>query len=326
MSDSSDASSKPSVPPDGSSDPSPEQFVPPDGTNPSRFRRALVPAGIALLVTAFVAALVAAGWGLYISERTDRQRQTMVGEEPTAAGLDLYVTAQRVDTDNRQLVLSVLPVPKGSLAGPGHKLAQDMQIRTSSLAVQSIHLAKGAVPAPQQIPVPLNGGAVSDYPRDHYWAGIYWIAMTSDGAFVDARMIFNGADPFFTVRPVLDVGTVLALSIGVAALDVEISRSHSTLALAGFLALAMWTLALAVLSGAVVLVRQRQRIVWPAMGWMAATLFAIVGLRSAAPGSPPIGSLLDYTAFFWSEAIITVSVACVTVSGVRAEGRLSTRT
>lgn len=37
---------------------------------------------------------------------------------------------------------------------------------------------------------------------------------------------------------------------------------------------------------------------------MAATLFALVGMRNAAPGGPPIGSPIDYIAFFWAEAII----------------------
>ncbi|AJF65975.1 hypothetical protein SVTN_17835 [Streptomyces vietnamensis] len=43
---------------------------------------------------------------------------------------------------------------------------------------------------------------------------------------------------------------------------------------------------------------------WPAMGWMAATLFALAGFRNSAPGSPPIGCLLDGTAFLQAEAIV----------------------
>ena len=58
---------------------------------------------------------------------------------------------------------------------------------------------------------------------------------------------------------------------------------------------------------------------WPALGWMAATLFALIGMRNAAPGSPPIGSLIDYAAFFWAEAIVAGSLTYVAATGIRAE-------
>ncbi|MFD0574689.1 DUF4436 family protein [Kitasatospora gansuensis] len=54
---------------------------------------------------------------------------------------------------------------------------------------------------------------------------------------------------------------------------------------------------------------------------MAATLFALVGLRNAAPGSPPIGSVIDYVAFFWAEGIIAASLACTVAFGLRVEHR-----
>jgi hypothetical protein len=33
-----------------------------------------------------------------------------------------------------------------------------------------------------------------------------------------------------------------------------------------------------------------------------------VSVRNAAPGSPPIGPLIDYAAFFWAEGIIAASL------------------
>ncbi|GAA2824754.1 hypothetical protein GCM10010505_56750 [Kitasatospora aburaviensis] len=83
----------------------------------------------------------------------------------------------------------------------------------------------------------------------------------------------------------------------------------------------MWALALAVMAGAEVLHRSRQGMVWPSLGWMAATLFALVGMRNAAPGSPPIGSLIDYVAFFWAEGIIAACLVVTVVSGSRVERR-----
>ncbi|MGW3230805.1 DUF4436 family protein [Kitasatospora sp. NPDC001095] len=85
---------------------------------------------------------------------------------------------------------------------------------------------------------------------------------------------------------------------------------------------AMWAIALAVLGAAEVLHRKREGLVWPSLGWMAASLFALIGMRNAAPGSPPIGSLMDYVAFFWAEGIIAASLACTAWCGIRTEHRL----
>ncbi|WP_342451022.1 DUF4436 family protein [Streptomyces flavochromogenes] len=67
------------------------------------------------------------------------------------------------------------------------------------------------------------------------------------------------------------------------------------------------------------LVRRRMGLTWPALGWMAATLFALAAFRNTAPGAPPIGSLLDYLAFFWAETLIAFCVIVVVVRAVRAE-------
>jgi hypothetical protein len=100
---------------------------------------------------------------------------------------------------------------------------------------------------------------------------------------------------------------------------IRISRSRGTLILVWFMMVAMWALALSVLGGAWVLVTRRSGLVWPALGWMAATLFALVSMRNAAPGSPPIGSLIDYAAFFWAEAIVAASLTYAVVGGIRAD-------
>jgi Domain of unknown function (DUF4436) len=99
----------------------------------------------------------------------------------------------------------------------------------------------------------------------------------------------------------------------------RITRSRGTLILAWFMVAAMWALAVSVLCAARILVARGQGLVWPALGWMAATLFALIGMRNAAPGAPPIGSLIDYAAFFWAEVIIAGSLTYVAATGIRAE-------
>ncbi|WP_433404670.1 DUF4436 family protein [Streptomyces sp. CA-146814] len=67
------------------------------------------------------------------------------------------------------------------------------------------------------------------------------------------------------------------------------------------------------------LVTRRRGLTWPALGWMAATLFALTAFRNTAPGAPPVGSLPDHVAFFRAEAIIALCIVVVVATGIRAE-------
>lgn len=57
-------------------------------------------------------------------------------------------------------------------------------------------------------------------------------------------------------------------------------------------------------------------LVWPGLAWMAATLFALAAFRNTAPGTPPIGCVLDWFAFLWAETIIALCLITVVITGV----------
>ena len=50
---------------------------------------------------------------------------------------------------------------------------------------------------------------------------------------------------------------------------------------------------------------------------MAAILFALIPLRNAVPGSPPIGSIIDFGSFFIAEAVISIALISSIVMGFR---------
>ncbi|WP_052070016.1 DUF4436 family protein [Streptacidiphilus albus] len=285
----------------------------------ARLRRLRRPLSLLLVV----AVLCGAGVGLYLNERSSRQQITVVGSPATADWIELDVTAQGVDTSALELALSVTAIPHGRFSedpdspdSPGSLVfAKNVEITTVSLNTTTFHTTPGA-PAPLQVvSAGLYDGTPTDYPFDRYDISVGWIA-TLDGHEVPLAVTFSDSDPFFVVRP----GRT-ATAGQFARLDARASRSRGTFILAWFMMIAMWALALAVLGGAEVLARRRQGMVWPALGWMAATLFALVGLRNAAPGGPPIGSLMDYVAFFWAEGIIAAGLACTAALGVRNERR-----
>ncbi|MFF4138839.1 DUF4436 family protein [Streptomyces mirabilis] len=269
--------------------------------------------------------LVAAGVWLYTDERDSHQRLWAGVALAERARMSLYafVRVQKVDLNDQQLVVNLDVVPEKGLAKQTRNgdevFAQDVQLTGTYRNMETIRIVKGSSPQSRQYRLPMirGSGPISDYPFDQYWAVVTWTATTSDGTKLPVATSFESADPFLVIDAIV-YNTDDPESAG---LGLQISRSRSTLILACFMMVAIWSLAIAVLAGARVLVRRHEGLIWPALGWMAATLFALVSFRNAAPGSPPIGSLMDYAAFFWAEGIVATSLTWAAMAGFRDEQR-----
>ncbi len=80
-------------------------------------------------------------------------------------------------------------------------------------------------------------------------------------------------------------------------------------------------LMLGLATGAVVaafyILHWRRGLIFPGCSMMAAILFALIPLRNAVPGNPPIGSIIDFGSFFIAEAVISMSLISSIVLGFR---------
>ena len=267
-----------------------------------------------LLIVPAVLVLCALGVGLYINERDSLEHKYSSGSSKAANRVDLSVTVQQVDVTNGDLVLRLLPDPQGKLLAGDGTPAKPLTIAIISETAPELHFDAGQSIAQRTVRTSLQSdGTVTDYPFDHYTTVLIFDA-AANGRQVPLHVSLRELDPSFLTK----VKTTISLS-GAVFEEIRISRSRGTLILAWFMMIAMWALALAVLGGARVITRRRQGMVWPAMGWMAATLFALIGMRNAAPGAPPIGSLIDYASFFWAEAIVAASLVVTAWSGIRSE-------
>ena len=276
-----------------------------------RIRRLLLGTVAVLLVPV----LCGGGLLMYLAERNTQSVGAAVGDTTEPNRIDLYVTAQQVNAPQQQLQLSVELTARGNLAEDGGLLAKPLSLYTSSPTRAEIDFPAGRALSAQNFPVSLYGGTVSDYPFDGYNADVSFAAFL-DGKPVPVSMTFVEIDPFFRIGAVDggDQGSAVGLTV-------HVSRAQGTKFLAVLMMIVMWGLALCVLAGAWILVSRRRGLVWPALGWMAATLFALAGMRNTAPGNPPIGCVLDYAAFFWAESLTAVGVAAVVVFGALTERR-----
>ncbi|MFD4938371.1 DUF4436 domain-containing protein [Streptomyces virginiae] len=271
-----------------------------------------------LVLIAIVAAVTVGAWlqfgerqaldTVYTAGRADRDR------------VDIDATIQRVDAAGREMTLRVLVTPRGALAeADGISPTEDLTVLTSTATRGDLTFKAHQRIATTDVPVALTGGSITDYPFDTYGADVEFGAVLG-GEKVPVRVTLSNNDVLFSAT--VDASTTQ----GIAVLDIGLARSNSVFIFAIFMMLAMWALAVSVLIGGWYLVTRRKGLTWPALGWMAATLFALAAFRNTAPGSPPIGCLLDYIAFLWAETVIAFCLITVVITGIRAEPPATTPT
>jgi Domain of unknown function (DUF4436) len=268
-------------------------------------------AGVLLLA----AGLAATGlWG-YRSDQDSRELSLTLEGTTSPNRVDVFATILRIDPGAREALVRVHVVPEGTIADPDmpYAPARNLGLYTSSAAQTTLTFPAGQPATEQNIRVGLDSGWPTDYPQDHYALTLGFSA--HDGTeSVPIRLTVASNDSLFVLKaPQGDY--VDATSI----LNLTAKRSRGGWLLAWFMMIVAWALALVVAGGSWILVSKRRGLVWPALGWMATTLFALISLRNAAPGSPPIGSLIDYMSFFWAEAIIAGSLVATALAGILSE-------
>ncbi|MGW6391625.1 DUF4436 family protein [Streptomyces sp. NPDC055103] len=277
--------------------------------------RARVWAGVAAAV---LVVAVACGIGLaaFAADFESQPGAVVTGAVGAKDRVSIEVSVQRVHPDRDDLDVRVWVEPHGALASSrGETPAREIEVMTPGLTGRSLVFPAGQRMGAHDLVVELASGEFANYPFDRYTTSLYFSA-TAAGRPVPVELRLDEADPLFTLRATGSDGLEPSF-------DVTLARSRGTFAMVSLMFIVMWTLALAVAVGALVIGGTRRGLVWPAMGWMAATLFALAAFRNTAPGTPPIGCLLDYTAFLWAEAIVAFSVGYVVLRGTPVELRPS---
>ncbi|GGV90268.1 DUF4436 family protein [Streptomyces massasporeus] len=270
------------------------------------------PSILLVLIPLAVLILAAVSVGSWL-QYTERQAKDTVHTAGSRAvdRVDVEATVQSVDAAAGELVLRVRVSPRGALGEEeGTAPVADLSLQTSVATLSDLAFEAHERLAPQDVRVAITGGSISDYPFDTYDTDIEFWAVVG-GKPVPVRMRFSNADTLFSVS------VTPPPSGQEAAVALKLSRSGSLLTFAVFMMVAMWALASSVLLGAWYLTTRRQGLVWPALAWMAATLFALAAFRNTAPGTPPIGCVLDWFAFFWAEAVVALCLIVVVTFGIR---------
>lgn len=202
--------------------------------------------------------------------------------------------------------------PHGNLVGAdGATLARDLELYIASANGKNLQeFKKGKRMNPLETVLEIYEGEPMDYPFDEHTAELSF-AFSGPG----------GAEP---VPAAVEMrGSVAGLRIDTEyakentpehpVIDVTVERASTTIFFSTFIMIAMWLLVIAVLFLVARVFAGHRKIEISMFSFLGALLFAFPALRNSQPGTPPIGTLSDFIAFFWAEVIIALSLLAVVV-------------
>ncbi|MBF6330320.1 DUF4436 family protein [Nocardia transvalensis] len=269
----------------------------------------------ALLAALALIAMVGAGLGMYVFGKHRADVSYSFGDLDRPDRVDVGVWVSRVDTATQTVMVDVNVSPQGALADDsGYFRSGAVLVMPSAAKSDPIKIAAGQPVSTIDTKFALLG-TNTDYPFDRYRTRLAFQVFGADGHPLPTVTIVGNGDSFFKVGARLDTAAEPSLTV----LDTQIKRSTPTLVFALFIMVLMLGLAVAAATAAYYVLRWRRGLLFPACSMMAAVLFALVPLRNAVPGAPPIGSIIDFASFFLAEAIISVALITSVLIGYRVE-------
>ncbi|WP_440710057.1 DUF4436 family protein [Herbiconiux sp. YIM B11900] len=266
-------------------------------------RRRLIVVGIGLLVVLVYVAIV------MLDAANTRSEPGGTSGEPQPDSVILEMSPVAVNGPGERLSVDVRVFPQDSIVVDEITLTKDLTVIVSPIdGTQSIELEAGTLALQTRtVSIPTRG-TVENWPFDRYDANLRIIAYTTvDGVkeevpvFVEWSGSLSGWN--FAVSQNDELTVPLTMADGteedVPTIDIGATRSGSTFAF-GFLLLGLLVvMPVLVLFVAIRAFTGRRKVEATLTSWMGAMLFAVVPLRGFLPGSPPIGSWIDFLVVLW---------------------------
>lgn len=298
----------------------------------------LIGAGIFIVLAIVYAAVL----GIYQSENENRQNLVQISHAKNPAHMNAKATIRSVDPAKEEATIRIEFDPQGGFrAEDGFASAYDVRVLVNANSgKQEYEFLKDKRINPIEFTVNTSGGNVSEYPFDKYSTPVEMIVTASKKDLEEAEAS-NGdeespAPP--TQSPAADGttsvtqvpvesnlyfdGTLAGWSVsaeaervaipGYVAFSADMKRASTAIYFACFINAAIVVIAIGVLLIALSVAVRGRQVELPMITLGVIVLFALPALRNFLPGQPPIGTLLDFVAFFWAQAIVAISVVILT--------------
>ena len=206
--------------------------------------------------------------------------------------------------------------PHGTLASPDGTLGRDLDLYVASATGKNLHeFKKGKRRTPVEAVVEIYEGEPMDYPFDSHAAELAFSFQPAAAKGGEAGG--NDAIPVAVEMR----GSVAGLRLDTeyakentpdhTVIEISLERASTARFFSIFIMIAMWALVIAVLFMVFRVLAGQRKIEISMFSFLGALLFAFPALRNSQPGTPPIGTLSDFIAFFWAEVIIALSLLAV---------------
>ncbi|WCT06008.1 DUF4436 family protein [Rhodococcus qingshengii] len=269
-----------------------------------------------VLLVVVIGALTAGSLFAYLSEREQGQLDTVASPVEAESGaalrdhVEVTATVHKVDAPTLQLHLTVELEPHGIYADSQGNLTEPLVLITNTVPAAPLQFPAGKSLEAVEFRLPVDSGTFTDYPFDRYPAELQVAAESATGETVPVTLAIGNRDSFFTLSDATQSSDDNA-----TALSFSEKRSTGTTLFAVFVMVLLWLLMVAVILAVWHLVSQRKGLVWPSLSFLGVVLFALVPLRNALPGQPPLGSLIDFTSFFVAEIVVALALITCVVAG-----------
>ncbi|MCM6773463.1 DUF4436 domain-containing protein [Nocardia sp. CDC159] len=266
------------------------------------------------LVVLILIGAVAASLGMYAIGKRHAGTAYTFGDLDARDRVLVNAWIGRFDPASNDVTIEVSAGPEGALADAAGDFAAEVVLTPlTALKSDPLTVEAGQRMTATELHFPIDG-VITDYPFDRHRLRLAFEVTGADRHPLPLAVTVANGDAFFRTTNTID-----ATETGAVDLTVQARRSTPTLVFAVFVMVLMFGLALAAATAAYYVLRWRRGLLFPACSLMAVVLFALVPLRNAVPGNPPIGSIIDFASFFLAEGIISVALIASVVIGYRIE-------
>lgn len=228
-------------------------------------------------------------------------------QQPAPNGALVYLDVDAVSGETFSLETRVAVYPGADLLNPEGDLRDDLTVQVSPAAsADSLTFARGTRVGSQPVSLYADGD-IRQWPFDTY--------QTSDVQV----LAFNGTGGARVAVPVQVAVTDSVTSWAVharqadsgpgQALDIHVARTGPTIGFGIAMCVVLLILPICTLLVSIQTLRGRKQFLPPMVTWFAVMLFAVLPIRNLFPGSPPIGSWVDYTVVLWVVVGLAASLA-----------------
>lgn len=260
-----------------------------------------------VVVIALIAALVVLYVVVVVLYAVTSRPNALSGEVSATSDEAVVVTlrAQSVNAVGNRLGMTVDLTNRGPLDDNGTLSRPVSVVVTENDGPRVIDFASGTLTSAVSASL-ITNGFVELWPFDRYTVATTIAAgqgVGDDVEFVPTDVVLAGGAPGWALEAHEEwLGAEIIIDgveTAYPTIVITASRSGATIAFGILLLTLMVVMPVLVLTVAILVYTGRRKVEPSLMSWTAAMLFATIPLRTFLPGSPPVGSWIDFTVVLW---------------------------